>query len=323
MRLRVVNAGVVVMLSLAIGFVALHLVPGDPLSVMVEQLARTDEARASLRRKYGLDGSLAEQFGRYLLGVVQGDFGVSLATGRAVRPELVMAARNSLFLAGAGLVGAAVVGLSVGTLHGWFPRARLTRAAGVGLTILYAIPEFVLALSLMLLLAYHARLFPIGGFIDVRVAYESAMWPRVISVMHHVLLPAITLSLGWGAAIARLQRQAIDEIAREPFVRTALAKGGGPARVIAQHGVRVSLPLALTGMGLMVPAMFSGAVVVEVLFSWPGIGSLLVQAIAARDYPMASGAMLLVGLVVAGATLATDAARWLIDPRLRHPVAAT
>lgn len=317
MARRAVNAGIVVLLSLMLGFAALHLVPGDPLTVMIEQLSRSEADRAALRERYGLNASLAEQFVRYLSGVVRGDLGSSLATGRAVAPEVFAAARNSLLLAVAGLSGAAALGLAIGTLHGWFPARRAARWAGTVLTALYAIPEFVLALTLMVVLAYHARLFPIGGFIDPRIAYEPSLGARAASVLHHLALPALTLALGWGAALARLQRQAIHAVAREPFVRTAQAKGAGAYRVVTSHGVRVALPISVTGMGLMLPALFSGAVVVEVLYSWPGLGSLLVQAIAARDYTLASGAMLFIGVVVASATLAADAMRWWLDPRLR------
>jgi peptide/nickel transport system permease protein len=315
---RLLHAVAVMVLSVLLAFAVLHLVPGDPLTLMVEQTGRTPAARALLRTRYGLDLSLVAQFSRFVSNLLRGDLGTSLSNGLPVARLVRDALGNSLLLGATSLVAATGTGLVVGSAEGWWPRSRAARAAGAALTALYAVPEFVFASLAIAVLAYGTGWFPVGGVADPMLQFGGTPAELVVDRLRHLVLPTMTLALGWGAGIARQQRRALDDIARESFVRTARAKGLSELSMLWRHGLRPSIPTVAATLGLLLPALVGGAVVVELVFSWPGIGSLMVQSIAARDYPVVTGAMLVVGGAVACAVLATDFTRWCVDPRLRE-----
>jgi peptide/nickel transport system permease protein len=314
---RALHALGVVATSVAVTFVAMRLVPGDPLSVMLEHSGRSVASSAALRERLGLDSSIGTQFIQYVGQLARGDMGASFGNGQPVAALIRGALTYSAMLAIAAVAVSVAVGVTVGSIEGWWPQSRSARAAGQSLTALYAIPEFVLALTLIALVAYRTGWFPIGGAGDPALAFTGSALSQFLDRVWHLILPTLTLALGWSAAIARQQRRAMHEVASEPFVRTARAKGVSSSLVFWHHGVRPSLPSVVATVGLMLPALISGAVVVELIFSWPGLGSLMMQAIANRDYPVVNGAMIVVGSTVAAGTLLSDLALWWLDPRTR------
>lgn len=314
---RILHAIAVVTASVTLTFFAMRLVPGDPLDLAAERSGRSASAAESVREQSGLNRPISAQFVHYVGDVLRGDLGTSFGNGQRVDTLVVAAIRHSLLLGIAATVLATLMGVAVGSAEGWWAKSRSARFAGNVLTALYAIPEFVLALALMFALAYSAGWFPVGGVHDPILQYTGSRAERIGDVAWHLVLPAITLALGWGAAIARQQRRAVRDIASEPFVRTAFAKGVPSARVFVQHALRPSLPSIVASIGLMLPALIGGAVVVELIYSWPGVGSLLVQGIAARDYAVVNGAMLVVGVVVALGSLVADLLLYWLDPRVR------
>jgi peptide/nickel transport system permease protein len=307
----------VVAIATTLGFFVLHIVPGDPLGMNTEQSGRSESVREQLRAQYGLDQPIAQQFASYLKRAASGDWGNSLSSGRPVAVALQDALGNTLLLSGSGLILAVLLGMSIGAFQGWKPRSLAARALGSTLTALYVIPEFILAIVLLTLFAFQLSLFPVGGSMDPLLSVTGTGTARLADRMWHLALPSITLAIGWGAAIARQQRVSLADVRGEDFVRTARAKGISERSILLKHALPPALTPVVAVIGLMLPVLVGGAVVVESVFAWPGLGSLVLKAINARDYPLVSGAIVLTGAVVATGTLLTDAVLVAINPRLR------
>lgn len=318
---RLLHALAIVAFATVASFVLLHLAPGDPLQAELEQPGRTAEQRSALRQRYGLERSLPAQVVSYVVRVAHGDLGVSISEQRPVTRVLADALPATLLLSATALALAVVVGVATGTLQGWRPRDRLSAAVGTALTTFYALPEIVVAVGVLSVLGLQLRLFPVGGMNDPMVALTGDLPARLFDRAWHLALPAMTLALAWGAAIARQQRVAMREVASEHFVRTARAKGVRAGAVWARHAMRPSLPGTVALIGTMVPVLAGGTVVVESMFSWSGMGALLVRAVAQRDYPLVAGAVVVVSLVTATGTLLADLAVCALDPRVRAEVA--
>jgi peptide/nickel transport system permease protein len=313
---RLFGALALVAISVSLGFFVLHVIPGDPLGMVTGQAGRNADALAQLRIQYGLDQSITTQYTHFMSRALTGNFGTSLTDGEPVLPALLSAVNNSLILGVTGLVLAVLLGSAVGSLQGWKPRSIFGRLMGSALTVCYAAPEFMVAIALIALLAYRWALFPVGGLMDPVVGMVGTRLEQLRDELWHLVLPALTLAIGWGAAVARQQRSALRDIAREHHVRSARAKGVTERQVFRQHAFRPSLPSVIVIVGLMIPELLGGAVVVETLFSWPGVGSLLLKSIAARDYPMVSAAIVVVGIMVSLGSLLTDVLIATIDPRV-------
>lgn len=314
---RVAHAVAVVAAACALSFALLHFAPGDALTGDTTQSGRSAESLAELRARRGLDAPVAAQFARYVGRTVRGDLGRSLVDDRPVSAALRVALRNSLLLSGTGLVVAVTLGFVVGGAQGWRPRWRLARVLGSALTGFYALPEFVLAILMIGVLSYWLGWFPAGGISDPITVITGTASEQFADSVRHLVVPAMTLALGWGAAVARQERVAIAESAGADFVRTARAKGLAEGQVLLRHGVLPSLPGVVAVIGLMLPVLVGGAVVVEIVFAWPGMGSLMVRAVGQRDVPMVSGAILVIAAVVSVSSLAMDVVVRLIDPRQR------
>ncbi|MCC7054355.1 MAG: ABC transporter permease [Gemmatimonadaceae bacterium] len=314
---RLLHAVAVMVVAVTLGFALVHLAPGDALTGDVTQAGRSAEAQARLRARAGLDQPLPTQYRRFVGAALRGDLGHSLITDQPVVRILGGALRNSLTLAGCGLLAAVALGLVIGSAQGWRPRQRTFRLLGRALTALYAVPEFVLAISLIGLLAYGARWFPVGGMHDPVTHLVGTPAERLADALRHLVLPTLTLALGWGAAVARQQRVAVGECAGQDFIRTARAKGRSDVAVLTRHALPTTVAPFVTVIGLMLPAMVGGSVIVEVVFAWPGLGAEVVHAVAQRDAPVVSGAIVVISLLVAGSSLLIDFAVRLADPRQR------
>lgn len=316
-RHRLLRAVLVAWLSVTTGFAALHLVPGNPVDVLVERGGRDAATRAALMARYGVDQPMAVQYLRFLRGTVRGELGVSLVTGAPVAPVLRAALGRTLLLAGAGLVGAMLVGGALGAAAAWRPRARLVHGVLTFLTMGYALPEFLLAIGVLWLLAFRWRWFPVGGVEDPLVALTGSGWAQGVDRARHLALPALTLAIGWAAAFARQQRAAVQGLVHAPAVQVARAKGVAEWGLFARHLLRPTLGTPLRLVGVLAPTLAGGALVVETVFGWPGMGMLLVRAIQIRDYSTASAAMMALGCTVSVIILVTETLELLVDPRRR------
>lgn len=312
---RLLQSAIVVAVVTTIVFFLVHLAPGDPFSY--ESARMTPAVRAALRHRFGYDRPLAEQYVRYVSSVATGHLGWSQSRQEPVARAIADALPRTLLLVGLSIVCSFVVGVALGVAQAarrgsWFD--RLTSGA---LLVFYSVPDFWLALMLLLALAYWVPIFPAGGMIDVvmhdYLGFWGALWDRVV----HLVLPVLALTLLTSAAVARYQRAAMLEVLPHEFVRVARAKGLDERRVVWRHALRNALLPVITLLGLWLPAIVGGSVFIEKIFAWPGMGLLTVDAIAARDYDVVTASVIVGGAMVAIGSLLADLLYAVADPRLR------
>ncbi|HKP30326.1 MAG TPA: ABC transporter permease [Gemmatimonadales bacterium] len=304
--------------SLLIIFVIMRVAPGDPL-VRLESNTPLDPAEVRvLRQRFGLDQPFTAQLGNWLGGALRGDFGTSIGhypetVGRLLSTRLPA----SLILGGTVFLLNFTVGVWLGVLQARHRGERLDRWLTRGSVALYAMPAFWLGLMLIALLSLEWRIFPSAQMHDPFIAPEAPFVTRLMDVLRHLVLPAITLSAVTIAGTMRLQRTAMIQTLREDYVRAARARGLEERRVVWKHAWRNALFPVITLFGLSLPVLVTGAVFVEYVFNWPGLGGLAADAISGRDYPLLMGcAMLVTGAVILGGVI-TDFAQHALDPRTR------
>ena len=296
-------------------FLLLHAAPGDPAERLLGPTATTEQV-AALRHALELDRPLPVQYASWLGRFVRGDWGTSIATGRPVWTMLRTAWPATARLVALSLLLSYALGLLVGTIQAARSRSRLDTALSVASVTLFALPGYWLGLMLMMLLTYWLRLLPAFGAAGMDADFLTG-WPWVADQLRHLALPLLTLTVIGVGGTARFARGAMLDVLAQPFVAVARAKGVSETRVLSRHVLRNALSPMLTLLGLSLPALFSGAVFVEAVFAWPGVGRIMVEAVQSRDYPvvMAATAVSAV-LVVAGNLLADVLAAWA-DPRVR------
>lgn len=312
---RLFHAIVVLLLVATIAFFLIHLAPGDPIGG--DDVRLSEEIRQRLRAQFGYDRPIAEQYLRYVGNVFRGELGFSHSFHAPVSEVLAATLPRTLLLMGIALVLGFALGMWLGVFEVRHGRTRTARVANGASLFVYSLPDFWLALMLLLTFAYWIPLFPAGGMIDVVLHdYMSpgrAAWDRV----RHLVLPVTALTLMITAMIARYQRAALFEVLPSDFVRTARAKGVGDREVIGRHALRNALLPMITLAGIAFPSLLGGAVFVERVFSWPGMGLAAVNAIASRDYPLVTASVLVGAAMVALGNLIADVAYGLADPRVR------
>ena len=291
-------------------FLTLHLTPGDPAQVILGPKA-TATSLENLRRDLGLDRPIPVQYGRWLAGVVTGDWGRSIQLKTAVLPLVWTHFKATLILSAAAMLLAAGSGILMGVLSAVRAGKLLDRAAIVTTLIGYSLPAFFLGLLLQLAFGLWLGWFPVTGMYQPEGG-------GVLDLLAHLVLPAVTLAAGIGALIARMTRATMMEVLSQDYVRTANAKGLKRVSVVFRHAFRNAFIPILTILGLQVGYILGGAVLVEEVFGWPGIGTLAVNAILARDFPLVQGVTLLVALAYVLANLVTDLLYTLVDPRISY-----
>jgi peptide/nickel transport system permease protein len=312
---RLLQSLVVVLLVTTASFFLAHLAPGEPFSV--DDPRMPGHVREHWRAQFGLDRPLPEQFVRYLVALARGDMGYSFSRRMPVGDALAAALPRTLLLAGIAIGLSIGLGVALGVYQATRRGRPIERVlSGVSL-FFYSLPEFWLALMALLLLAHWVPVFPAGGNIDVAVYDYLGFWGRLWDRLRHLALPAITLTLLTTAGVARHQRAAMLEVIELDFVRTARAKGLSERAVVARHALRNALLPVITLLGLALPALVGGAVFVEFVFSWPGMGYLSAAAIAARDYPLITATVAVGGVMVALGSLVADLLYAAADPRVR------
>jgi peptide/nickel transport system permease protein len=312
---RLLHAVVVLFLVTTIAFFLLHFAPGDPFSFDNPQVPV--EVRNQLRAEFGYDRPVLEQYVRYLGNVATGNLGFSHLMRVPVTQALAIVLPRTLLLMGLALVISFALGIWLGVFevrHWRKPVARAT--SGISL-FFYSLPDFWLALMLLLLFGYWLPILPAGGMVDVvmhdYMGLGEAAWDRI----RHLILPLASLVLIVTALIARYQRAALLEVLPSDFVRTARAKGVDERQIVSRHALRNSLLPMITLAGLAFPALLGGAVFVEKVFSWPGMGSTLISAIGVRDYPLVVASVVVGAAMVVIGNLLADIAYGLADPRIR------
>lgn len=309
-------AGLAVVLGVVtLTFLLLHLAPGDPVDLLLGPTA-TPEQVAAQRTALGLDRSLPVQFATWLGRFARGDWGTSIAKGRAVRAVLGAAWPATVRLVGLSLLLSYLLGIAVGAVQAARSGSRTDTALSVVTVTLFALPGYWLGLMLVMVFTYWARVLPAFGSAGFDADYLTG-WARVGDQLRHLALPLATLTLIGAPAAARFVRGAMLEVAAQPFVITARAKGLTPVQVTTRHILRNALTPVVTLLGLSIPALFSGAVFVEAVFAWPGVGRVLVEAVQARDYPVVMAATAVSAVLVVVGNLLADVVAASLDPRLR------
>ena len=313
---RLLQGLAVVWIVATLTFALLHLAPGDPFSYQNERRV-SPEVIAQWRHSYCLDRPLGAQYVCYLRALASGDLGYSISQQRPVRDILVDYVPRTVELMLLGLVFSFGVGISLGVLEA---RRRGTFAdwGSRGITLVfYSMPDFWLALMLALLFAYWIPIFPVSGIEDVINAPTNGWWAHVVDHARHLVLPVTTLVLMTCAGVARFQRAAMLDAARLEFVVTARAKGVAETVIARHHILRNALLPIITLAGLTLPTLLGGAVLVELVFSWPGMGYITAIAVGNRDYALVTSSVLITSTVVVLGTIAADLLYALADPRVR------
>lgn len=312
---RLAQGASVIAIVLTLGFVLIRLAPGDPFAASVEHESVSPELRERLRAVHGFDRPIVEQYGLYLRNLARGELGWSFSRGQPVAQALRDAVPPTLLLMGTALLLGIVGGVLVGAWQGWRGETRASRGVGHLTLITLSVPEFVLALLLVMGPALAWGLFPVTG---MRSDFAPGGMRGVFDLLHHLALPAFTLAAVITAVVARHQRRAMRSVVDTEFVRAARAKGVTESRVLWRHALRNALTPVLTLTGVLFPALIGGAVLVERVFAWPGMGRAIVEGVSRRDYPLVTGAVLVSALfVVIGTVLADLAVAWA-DPRRRR-----
>ena len=297
-------------------FLLLHLAPGDPVARLLGPAATAEQLEAG-RHALGLDRPLPAQYAGWLGRAVRGDFGSSIAQGRPAAALLAEAwpATALLILLSLGLTW--VIGILIGALQANTRRRGLDAATSALCVGLNAMPSYWLGLALVMVFTYQLRWLPAFGAAGVDAEFLSG-GARLLDRLRHLALPLLTLSLiGIGGA-ARFTRAAMRAVRDAPFLTAARARGLADRRVTLRHQLRNALVPIVTLLGLSLPAVFSGAVFVEAIFGWPGVGQVLVQSVQARDYPVVMAAATISAVLVVAGNLLAEFLVSLVDPRVRH-----
>ena len=293
-------------------FALVHLAPGDPLNAVVAPDAPADVVQ-KLRQDYGFDRPWPIQYGKWLWRAVQGDLGTSIATGRPVAQALVKAVPNTLILA----IFAALLGFAIGSILGavagfWQGRTLDKLATGLAVTGV-SVPHYWLGLVLVIIFAVELNMLPAMGM----GPGGSSAWRWDPEHLRHLVLPVITLSVIPIGIVTRTVRASVAEILNQEFVQTLHSKGLWPRQVFL-HIVKNAAPTVLAVMGLQLGYLLGGSILVETVFSWPGTGFLLNDAIFRRDIPLLQGTILVLALFFVALNLLVDILQTAIDPRMRR-----
>lgn len=309
--------GLILMIGVVVlNFFLIHAAPGDAAEVIAGAMGGiTEEMMAEIRARYGLDQPLLTQLWVYLTGIFRGDLGVSYHFNRPVT-ELIMARLwpTILLVLTAQLI-AMVIGTVLGVLSSRKPQGPLSAVVSIFSTVGYAAPVFWTGLMLVILFSVVWPIFPVQGMVGARFRGDGLAY--AMNVAHHLVLPATTLAILFLAQYARLSRASMIEVLGADYIRTARAKGLGEGRVTFRHALRNAVLPIMTVAGLQFGNLISGALLVETVFNWPGMGSLAFDSVLRRDYPTLLGVLFFASAVVVIANLLTDLGYRLADPRIR------
>jgi peptide/nickel transport system permease protein len=290
-------------------FLIVHLIPGDPISVMMGRVS-DPEVRAALRAQYGLDQPLATQYFVWLGNAARGNLGYSISTSEPVLSQILERLPRTLYL----IIGGMSITLLLAVPTGILAAAKHNSWVDLGITtftlMLMSIPSFWLAILLILLLAVQAKWLPATGFVDPRDGF--------IDFLRHMLIPSLALGATEAALVARILRSSMLDALHQEYIAVARAKGARERRVLYLHALPNAAIPVVTVFAIEIGYLLGGAIVIERVFAYPGMGLLLITAITTRDYPLIQGTILVFAFFFLVVNLLTDIVYTLIDPRIRY-----
>lgn len=310
--------GVALVLAVVVlNFLLVHAAPGDPVETIAGASGgMSEELKEDLRRQYGLDQPLVKQLAVYLGKVVSGDLGYSYFFNLPVSDLILERVPATLLLVLSAVLAAFGIGTTLGVLASRRPNGLLSQAITTISLIGFAAPVFWTGIMLIILLASVFPLFPIGGLRAVDSDGSGGL-ADVLDVLHHLVLPTLTLALVYLAQYSRLARASMLDVLGSDYIRTARAKGLAERVVLYKHALRNAVLPVVTMLGLQFGNLLAGAVLVETVFNWPGLGRLAFESVLRRDYPTILGVLLFSSIIVIVMNQLTDLAYRLIDPRIR------
>ncbi|KGQ45989.1 ABC transporter permease subunit [Gallibacterium anatis] len=311
-------------------FALIHLIPGDPIEIRMGERGLSPEVHQQMMHQLGLDKSLSEQYFDYLKGIAHGDFGTSFKNNVPVLDEFLSLFPATIELAVFAILFAVIIGIPIGILAA-IKRGSIFDHSVMAISLTgYSMPIFWWGLLLMLLVSVQWNLTPVSGRIDAEYWVDSVTGFMLIdswlsgepgafkSAVMHLILPSIVLGTIPLAVISRMTRSSMLEVLGEDYIRTARAKGLSSMRVIVVHALRNALIPVVTVIGLIVGQLLSGAILTETIFSWPGIGKWVIEAIRARDYPVVQSAVLIIATIIILVNLLVDLLYGVVNPRIRY-----
>lgn len=314
---RTLYAVALLVAVLVLNFFLIHLSPGDPAMVIAGEMGGASaEQLERIRAAYGLDRPLLEQLGIYLARVAQGDLGFSFYFDRPVLDLILSRIPATVLLVVTALVMAIGIGTLLGVLASRKPNGLVSHAITVGALFGFSTPVFWIGIMLIILFAGVLQMFPVSGMRTVTLQ-DAGFFEYIFDVLWHLVLPAVTLAVIYIAQYSRLARASMLETLGADYIRTARAKGVPERRVVFRHALRNAILPVVTMAGLQFSQMFAGAILVESVFNWPGLGRLAFESILRRDHPTLLGILFFSALIVVIVNLLTDAVYRLVDPRIK------
>jgi peptide/nickel transport system permease protein len=313
--IRVLYAVILLLAVLVLNFSMMHLAPGDVADTISQSMGGADqEILEQIRKDYGLDQHFLVQLGHYIGNVLHFDLGYSFFYNTPVTDLILQRLPATLLLVMVAQVLALLIGVVLGVISARHPNGITSHFVTMLALFGYAAPVFWTGILLLIGFSLKVHWFPVAGMRDVTI--EGGFWAHAVDIARHLVLPVVTLSSIFLALYSRLARATMMEVLGSDYVRTAKAKGLSEREVVYKHALKNSLSPVITLAGLQFSAVISGAVLVEAVYSWPGLGTLAFQSILARDTPTILGILFFSALVVIVGNLLTDLALRLVDPRI-------
>jgi len=311
LRRRLIQAVPLMLGVVVINFVLIHLAPGSFLELMTAENQVSDPATIALLRKtYGMDDPLWLQLAKYAWALLHFDFGFSYRQNMPVLQAITIHLPATLLLMISSITLAFVVGVAAGVVASIKVRTVWDTLVSVAAMFFFAAPSFWLGIMMIVLFAVKLGWMPVGGMATIGGG------SGVLDILHHLILPTLALGLFYAAIYARVMRSSMLEVSQLDFVRTARAKGLSRRQVTVGHVLRNALLPVVTILGVQMGTVLAGSVVIESVFSWPGVGSLLFDSVSSRNYPVVLGIMVLGSLVVVAANITVDLIYMWLDPRI-------
>ncbi|MEN8245219.1 MAG: ABC transporter permease [Thermodesulfobacteriota bacterium] len=313
---RVFYAVILLLAVLVLNFMLIHLAPGDPAEVIAGEMGGvTAEMLAEIRATYGLDKPLTKQLTTYLGKVARGNLGYSFYFNEPVTKLILQRLPATILLMISAMFIAVLMGTFLGVLAARRPTGWLSHFVTIFALLGYATPVFWLGMMLLIFFASWFPLFPVSGMYNV--VLEGGRLTRMLDILHHLVLPTVTLGVIYLAMYSRLGRASMLDVLGSDYIRTARAKGVSERGVVYRHALKNAVLPIITMAGLQMSQLLSGAVLVETVFNWPGLGRLAFESILRRDHPTILGILFFSTLIVIAANLLTDLSYRLIDPRIK------